>query len=222
MQLLARELLSETGRTDRAAWNFSLSLGYLQRKRFSLVLSMISGQHFDRLLEIGYGCGIFMPELQHYCRELYGVDIHRFDQQVSAKLELQGVSASLFSADVCAMPFEEQFFDCAIAVSSLEYTDADLSGAEIRRVLKPGGVLVLVTPGYSPLIDWGLRVLTGTRALEEYGDRRQRLLPALEKQFRLEKRKTFPPIRSSLLILYRAVLCRKTEPVNPVRPGQGP
>jgi len=39
-----------------------------------------------RILEIGYGSGVFMPELSARCDELYGVDVHSRHEEVAATI----------------------------------------------------------------------------------------------------------------------------------------
>jgi ubiquinone/menaquinone biosynthesis C-methylase UbiE len=114
-----------------------------------------------------------MPELAARCEELFGIDIHPHAGEVQSRLREHGVTAELVSGSAEALPYEASMFDAVVAVSSLEFVpDAAAAAREVRRVLKPGGCLVLVTPGHSPLVDWGLRVLTGESAKQDYAGRR--------------------------------------------------
>jgi ubiquinone/menaquinone biosynthesis C-methylase UbiE len=168
------------------------------------------------LLEIGYGSGVFMRALAQRATELSGIDIHPHHREVATALSRNGVEARLECGDAASMPFESGYFDCVVAISSLEFI-ADLEGAcrEICRVLRPGGSMILVTPGHSPVVDLGLRVLTGKRAQDDYGGRREATLPTLLRHFTLEASKTFPPLGSSLVCLYTALR------VAPANSGEG-
>lgn len=53
---------------------------------------MIPGRKFQRLLEIGYGSGVFMPELAEHTDELWGVDIHSRTEAVSKRLQDLGAA----------------------------------------------------------------------------------------------------------------------------------
>lgn len=203
MRLLPRDALVKTGEVDHADWNFRPVLGRIIRLRYRIVLSLLGSDRYPRLLEVGYGSGVFLPELARHCEELHGLDVHDRPAAVSEVLGRAQVRATLVSASMTAMPFPDRFFDCAVAVSSLEFVD-DLEAAcrEIKRVLRPGGVFIAVTPGSSPLVDFGLKVLTGKNARADFGERRQRILPTLLEHFAIQKRRTAPRFGTFLVHFY--------------------
>ena len=203
LRLLPREALLKTGDVDHADWNFRPVLGSIMRLRDRIVLSLLGPQHDPRLLEIGYGSGVFLPELARHCDELHGLDVHNRQTAVAEVLAKAEVRADLVSASMTAMPFKDQSLDCAVAVSALEFVD-DLDAAcrEVKRVLRPGGVFVAVTPGSSPLVDCGLKVLTGKSAQADFGDRRGRIIPTLLTHFTEHKRRTAPRFGTFLIHLY--------------------
>jgi SAM-dependent methyltransferase len=208
VRLLPREALIKSGSVDHADWNYRPILGWIQQIRFRLVVSLLPRRRVSRMLEVGYGSGIFMPELARRCRELYGIDVHTLHADVGLILKSYGVRARLSSCGAEAMPFEDGFFDIIVAVSSLEFvSDIDAAGRELARVLRPHGALVLVTPGHSPLLDFGLKVLTGESAGKDYGGRREALMPGLARYFAIERRRSFPS--SSSTGIYAAFLLRK-------------
>ncbi|MCR9219915.1 MAG: methyltransferase domain-containing protein [Alphaproteobacteria bacterium] len=56
--------------------------------------------------------------------------------------------------DICAMPFPDARFDAVLATDIVEHVDDDAAAlAEIRRVLKPGGLALLTVPAFEQL--WG-------------------------------------------------------------------
>jgi ubiquinone/menaquinone biosynthesis C-methylase UbiE len=114
------------------------------------------------------------------------------------------------------MPFPDGHFDRVLAVSSLEFVpDVSAACREVARVLAPGGRFVVVTPGFSPVVDLGLRVLTGERAKADYADRREKLLPTLLSHFDATARRTFPPLLGRLVRLYTALeLAPKGRPTG--------
>jgi SAM-dependent methyltransferase len=202
LKLLPKSMLQPTNPVDHPSWNYRPVLGSVQRLRFRIVLELLADTHFHRLLEIGYGSGVFMPELAEHCEELYGVDPHPTAGDVAANLARYGVKAALTSGSAESLPYESGFFDCAVAVSALEYVPSIESACrEIRRVLNPGGVLAVVTPGATPLWNLALRVAT-REGPSQYGDRRRKLQPALRDHFRLAGEIQVPRFGGSAVRLY--------------------
>lgn len=209
LRLLPPEALLKTGEVDHADWNYRRLLGTISRTRFRLVVSLLEAQPVGRLLEVGYGSGVFMPELARFSDELYGIDIHQMTGPVAESLARFNVNARLFSGSVEAMPFDDNFFETVVAVSALEFvSDMDAACRELKRVLKPDGALVVVTPGHSPLVDFGLKILTGKSAKQDYDDRREKLMPTLLKHFAVERQLTSPVVGNSLIKLYTALRLR--------------
>ena len=199
LRLLPRAALVKTSGLDHAAWNFRPVLGAIQRLRFKFARELLGPRRVGRLLEIGYGSGIFLPELELHCAELHGVDIHRRQVEVAEKLAGVGVHPRLRSASATKLPYPDHCFDRVVAVSSLEFID-DLRGAcrEIRRVLAVRGRLVVVTPSRSAVADLGLKILTGESAKSDYGDRRTGLVETLLEFFDVDERRTVPLLYSAL------------------------
>ena len=206
VDLLPRELLVTTSSVDHADWNYRPLLGKLQRVRFQLVKSLLQGTERENLLEVGYGSGVFFPELSKHCRRISGIDPHPCAEEVTEKVRQAGIEADLHSGDVCSMPFADDSQDIVVAVSALEYVpDIDAACLEIKRVLRDGGVVVVVTPGKSPILDAGLKLLGGEDAEENYGDRREKLLAALDRHFGMEKVRRWPWPGIPWFTVYRAL-----------------
>jgi ubiquinone/menaquinone biosynthesis C-methylase UbiE len=203
VELLPLDALRKTGEVDHADWNYRPLLGSIQRMRFRLVRDLLSDRRFVRLLEVGYGSGIFLPYLSQCCDELYGVDVHPHAEEVAETLAQRGVATTLFSAGAESLPFDSDFFDCVVAVSALEFiADFETGAREIARVLKQGGSLVAVTPGSTPVVDFGLKLLTGASAKNDYGDRRRAVIPTLLHHFTVQRQLTFPCVGRAIVHLY--------------------
>lgn len=206
LQLLPRDAIAQTNGVDHADWNYKPILGRIQRLRFSLVRKLLRHSHANRLLEIGYGSGIFMPELDKYCDNLYGIDPHPHHDTVAHTLAKHGVRSNLVSGSAMSMPYEDDFFDTIVAVSAMEFvSDLRLACVEIRRVLAPGGSFVVITPGESPLVDLGLKVLTGKTAKADFADRRSAIMPCLTEHFDIRQRIDVPRFIGPALKLYTAL-----------------
>lgn len=205
MCLLAKDALVKTGPVDFAEWNSRPLLGWIMRQRFRMALSLLPPK-IGRLLEVGYGSGIFMPALAGRASELYGIDIHARNGDVAAALLRVGVEPRLYQGSCERLPFDAARFDAVVAVSALEFvTDLDAAVDEFLRVLAPGGALVVVTPGRSRLADAGLWLLTGKRAEDDFEGRREAVMPALLARFREERRIRWP---APQLPLYTALRLR--------------
>jgi len=104
------------------------------------------------------------------------------------------------------MEWENNSFDFVVAVSALEFvSDLDEVCIEIKRVLKPEGSFMIVTPGKSPLLDFGLKVLTGIQANEDFEDRREIILPTLRRHFEVKQELTYPKYGAALIKFYTAL-----------------
>jgi SAM-dependent methyltransferase len=216
VRLLKAELLIKTGEVDYADWNYRPFLGWIQRLRFKLVISFLNEVKCHRLLEVGYGSGIFMPELDRYCEELHGVDIHNKDQDIQNILEQVGIKTKLYSASIESTIFPSNFFDYVVAVSALEFVhNINAACKEIRRILKPEGFLIVITPGYSRIYDLSLKILTGESAKQDYGDRRELLLPILLEDFSIIQSLTFPPVIGRIVPLYNGLKLRPIQTQSP-------
>jgi len=89
------------------------------------------------VLDVGCGIGHSFAELAP--RETIGVDL---DHDA-----LAGQQRKTFVADMRALPFEGETFDALVAIQSIEHVpDADRALTEFARVLRPGGLAILVTP----------------------------------------------------------------------------
>ena len=205
LHLLPPSALIRTSAVDRAHWNYRTLLGQLQRLRFRVILRLLGANHYGRLLEIGYGSGVLMPELARRCTQLYGIDPHPKNREVQAALARHGVWAQLHCGSAERLPFDDGSIDAIVSVSALEYVpDIHIACREFRRVLSRGGHLVVCTPGFSPFLDFALRLTTGESA-EQYADRRQQLLPTLKGNFVTIKETPVPWMAAPLLSIYTGI-----------------
>jgi SAM-dependent methyltransferase len=208
LHLLPRAALVKTNDLDQGDWNFRPILGWVQRLRLRCVASVLTGSpHAERLLEVGYGSGIFMPELARYTRDLFGADVHHAGAAVSATLDAHDCPARLVTASAGALPYRDGSFDTVVTVSTLEFVpDVAAAVAELVRVTRSGGRLVIVTPGQSAILDLGLRVLTRERAEDTFEGRRSLVVPAVERVARLLEVRSLPVGIGRLLPLYRVLV----------------
>jgi ubiquinone/menaquinone biosynthesis C-methylase UbiE len=216
LRLLPKRLLVETGPVDHADWNSRLLLGWISRQRFRMVQSQLPPKRIGRVLEIGYGSGVFLPELAEHSRELFGLDVHDYQDEVTRSLAQYGVQAQLYSATAEDMPFPAGHFDVVVGVSCLEFiTDLAAAARETSRVLAPDGIFIIVSPNTSGFVDAGFRLLTGKSAEADFQGRRQRVVPTLLQYFDLDQRTVWPP--GPIVPLY---VCLRLRPKRASRPRQ--
>ena len=213
VRLLPRELLVKTNPLDQGDWAYRGMLGRVERMRFSAIASMLRIRpRARRLVEIGYGSGILLPELARHCEQLHGVDVHDAAAAVTRQLRGIEIDARLVTGDACALPYADGSFDVAVVVSAFEFVpDVAVAAREAVRVLSPHGVALVVTPGTSPVLDLGLKVLTGERGEDTFEGRRAQVVPALQAAGEIVEERRLPVAVGRALPVYRALAVRRRD-----------
>jgi ubiquinone/menaquinone biosynthesis C-methylase UbiE len=106
-----------------------------------LILEYFGDLNEKRVLDVGCGKGRFARVLED---RFPGSAIVAFDL---AESMLRHVPAGISSCagSMTALPFQSESFDCAYATESLEHAvDIDAAVAEMCRVVKPGGRIVII------------------------------------------------------------------------------
>jgi len=203
LRLPDRTVLFKTNDVDYFYWNYQFPIKYIQRYRFKSILKMMSTKIYDKLLEIGTGSGIFLPELSTHCRQLYAIDIHEKIESVQKVCKDQQIKAEVSKCSIESTNFPDNFFDAIISVSVLEFI-SDLNSAlnEIRRIMRPDGIFVTICPQKNSFLDFILSFFTDKAPDEEFFNSRIEISPMLEKSFKVIKKRIFPPILGKLLPVY--------------------
>lgn len=97
-----------------------------------------------------------------------GCDTGYLSRQFAPECRLIGIDANLDAirecrkncskaeyevADLCLLPFKDNFFDVVILNMVIEHIeDTDKLLLELRRALKPGGLIVMTTPNYANIL----------------------------------------------------------------------
>ncbi|HXC72000.1 MAG TPA: class I SAM-dependent methyltransferase [Pyrinomonadaceae bacterium] len=104
-----------------------------------------------RILDVGCGTGANLLLLSKY-GDAEGVDI---SEDALAFCRERGLDKVRLGAAE-ALPYEDGTFDLVTALDVVEHLDDDLAGlTELRRVLRPGGRVLLFVPAFMFL--WGLQ-----------------------------------------------------------------
>ncbi len=102
-----------------------------------------------RLLDVGCALGAFLDEAAGYSGfELCGVDVSP-ETVAQAADRFGGRGVAFASGALPSLPFEDGAFDIVTAFDVVEHVpDRHAAIAELRRLLTPGGLLVVTVPVY--------------------------------------------------------------------------
>jgi arsenite methyltransferase len=118
----------------------------VQRRR-QLVRAALGAQPGERILDIGCGPGFYVAELLDQVGAqgaVVGVDASTQMLGVAARRCEGRPNVAFHEGDAASLPVADESFDAALCVQVLEYvTKPAVALAEMHRVLKPGGRLVV-------------------------------------------------------------------------------
>jgi len=119
----------------------------------TIITALKSVSTIGRALDVGCGNGGVLEALGREGAALFGVDASQ------AAIELTRVrvpAATLATADVQnKLPFSGAFFDCVLMLDVLEHLECPVAALrEIRRVMRPGGVVAITTPNANSPLRW--------------------------------------------------------------------
>ncbi len=121
-----------------------------KRQFLSVVLAKYAPVGKLRVLDVGCGTGAVMRFLQTKGYDVHGVDMSQTALQYCRQ---KGLRVSYGLAD--AMQSADALFDVVFALDVLEHLDdAGAAVREIKRVLKPGGLLVATVPAHQFLFSY--------------------------------------------------------------------
>lgn len=119
----------------------------LWKKWIKQIIPHIEGR---KILEVSFGNGYLMTQYANADRDIYGIDYNeKMVDITSRKMLAKKVSAKLSQANVETLPFPDNAFDTVINTMAFTgYPDGDRAMAELKRVLKKDGKLLLVDFDY--------------------------------------------------------------------------
>jgi ubiquinone/menaquinone biosynthesis C-methylase UbiE len=178
-------------------------------KRLQMCLDLLPKTQMPRLLDVGCGTGIILPELLLRCDTIWAVDNQLQERSLRGLMQLEKIPESrvhLATADLLHLPFAEAHFDAVLLISILEHIE-DLPAAcrEIVRVTKPGGAIVCGFPTKNAITDKLLGGSTGFHVSTH-----NQILQTLKNYLDQFSVNHFPPIVPRDLSLY--VACRGVKP----------
>ncbi|MBI2893473.1 MAG: methyltransferase domain-containing protein [Deltaproteobacteria bacterium] len=139
----------------------SVLIRALERQRTRRIVRLLGATPNHRILEVGVGAGNVLERVPGARR--VGIDLS--SRVLGAARRRLGETATLVRGDAAVLPFGRATFDRVICSEVLEHLpDPGAAVAEIARVVKPDGVVVLSVPNEA-LIDRLKRIMGRTHLL---------------------------------------------------------
>jgi SAM-dependent methyltransferase len=115
-----------------------------RRRVLDLVLAGLDLPPEAQILDAGCGSGRNMIDLARY-GSVTGIEL----SDTSVNLARERHVGEVVAGSVLEMPFEDDRFDLAVSLDVIEHLDDDEAALrELRRVLAPGGTLLVTVPAY--------------------------------------------------------------------------
>jgi ubiquinone/menaquinone biosynthesis C-methylase UbiE len=116
---------------------------YTNYSIYQSALASLDGQH-RRVVDVGCGTGLMSAKLAAAGRQVLGVDLS--SSMISRAARVRGnARLDFLQGDAENLPLEDAGFDAVVNLISFHhYPNPDKAIAEFRRVLRPGGRLVLI------------------------------------------------------------------------------
>jgi len=130
----------------------------LRGAELELIFKLYPFDSYEKALDIGIGNGFVTACLSRYAKWIVGLDLPIMDvkthtyglEKAKRLLDAVGImNCSLVGGRLEELPFPDDHFDFIFTQYALEHIpDLDRAVSEIRRVLKPDGIIIAIVPGH--------------------------------------------------------------------------
>ena len=151
VEMIMKQARMPTGKFG-SFWARLMNIGHSKVTKWGL--SHISINKDDTILDVGCGGGKTVNTLSKIATEgkIYGVDCSEVSVAVATSINKSLIKAGrveIFHASIESLPFSDDLFNLVIAVESFYFWPNLVNNLkEIRRVLKPGGSVILINAMY--------------------------------------------------------------------------
>ena len=180
--------------------------------RFADAIRLL-GKRVGRLLEVGCGSGIFLPELAKHCDSLFACDYHSSLVLTAEMLRYESVPAALARADARTLPYASESMDAIICMSVLEHLhDLESPAEEFFRILRPGGITIVGVPVANLMTEAMLRLSylsLNAHLDDEHVSTHRDVLGTFSRKFLAEEVRKIPRVLPEQVSMYSTVRFRK-------------
>lgn len=212
-----KETLIKTSVEDGLEFYYKPVFSYIFRKRLRMCIKLLEGHKFDKILDAGYGAGIFFFTLNQVSKELYGIDEHKKNKELTEGYKKCGLNLKLASGDISTLPYEDETFDGVITISTLEHIkNLNPIIKEMHRVLQENGYLFIGFPVKNKITDTFFRIMNPFigKKVDVLNDfhvsSHTDIIKAVEKQFKIIKVIRFPIFLPRNMAFYIFLKARKS------------
>jgi len=130
---------------DYDAWYTTKMGAFVDNVESEAAFALLAPQCGQYILDAGCGTGNFSYKLANMGCNVVGIDVSdKMLGEAQAKSSLTHTAPTFKAMDCCCLSFPDNTFDSVISMSAFEFFEKpDVAAAEMMRVLKPGGILVI-------------------------------------------------------------------------------
>lgn len=107
------------------------------------------------ILDCGCGPGTITADIAEHCpaSSVIGIDKDEFQVKEASETFAETSNLHFESSSIYDLPFADEFFDCVFSHALFEHIGRPEDALfEIRRVLRPGGIVALASPDFGAFI----------------------------------------------------------------------
>ncbi|MFX1446192.1 MAG: class I SAM-dependent methyltransferase [Promethearchaeota archaeon] len=148
---LAKHTRKPTGKIGKVVGEY---MGKIHKDVTEWGLDKIEINPSDIILDIGFGAGYNINNIAKHLEtgKVYGIDYSETMVDLAKEINrnfIENGLAEIKHGSVSSLPFPDKFFDIVMGVETVNFWPDIINDLrEVRRVLKPGGILILINNSY--------------------------------------------------------------------------